>query len=43
MPAEEDWHIHALHGSDAENLGLAASGPQVHFCYLSGIYLPEDI
>ena len=43
MPAEEDWHIHALHGTDAENLGLAANGPQVHSCYLLGIDLSEDV
>lgn len=32
IPTEEDWHIHALHGGNAENLGLAANGPQVYSC-----------
>jgi len=37
IPTEEDWHIHAIHGGDAENLGLAANGPQVHSCYFQAL------
>ena len=40
MPAEEDWHIHAVYGREAENVEVAADGPQVQSttaCLVIGI------
>ena len=32
VSGEEDWHIRAIYGQEAENMGVAANGPQVQPC-----------
>ena len=40
MPAEEEWHIHAIYGRESENVETAADAPQVRpstACVIIGI------